>query len=91
VRGYKAGILTQSQYANLTQCETLEGPFMLPDFLSRVNPTQWTGVSLVRLSDTTLSNGLWQLPRERGTAHLDSHDIGQGDAGTRGPVQLSAE
>ena len=25
VRGYKAGILTQNQYANLAQCETLEG------------------------------------------------------------------
>jgi hypothetical protein len=25
VRGYKAGILTQAHYANLTQCETLEG------------------------------------------------------------------
>lgn len=25
VRGYKAGILSQNQYANLTQCETLEG------------------------------------------------------------------
>ena len=25
VRGYKAGLLTQGHYANLTQCETLEG------------------------------------------------------------------
>ena len=25
VRGYKAGILTQGQYGNLTQCESLEG------------------------------------------------------------------
>ena len=25
VRGYKAGILSQNQYANLAQCETLEG------------------------------------------------------------------
>jgi hypothetical protein len=25
IRGYKAGILTQNQYANLTQCESLEG------------------------------------------------------------------
>lgn len=25
VRGYKAGILTQSHYANLAQCESLEG------------------------------------------------------------------
>jgi hypothetical protein len=25
VRGYKAGLLTQAQYANLTQCETLDG------------------------------------------------------------------
>ena len=25
VRGYKAGLLTQAQYNNLTQCETIEG------------------------------------------------------------------
>lgn len=25
VRGYKGGILTQNHYANLTQCETIEG------------------------------------------------------------------
>jgi V-type H+-transporting ATPase subunit d len=25
VRGYKSGLLTQGQYSNLTQCETLEG------------------------------------------------------------------
>ena len=25
VRGYKAGLLTQTQYNNLTQCESIEG------------------------------------------------------------------
>ena len=25
VRGYKAGLLTQNQYNNLTQCETIDG------------------------------------------------------------------
>ena len=25
VRGFKAGLLTQAQYSNLTQCETLDG------------------------------------------------------------------
>jgi V-type H+-transporting ATPase subunit d len=25
VRGFRAGILTQTQYLNLTQCETLDG------------------------------------------------------------------
>lgn len=30
VRGYKAGILTQSQYNNLTQCESLEGQYCFP-------------------------------------------------------------
>ena len=25
MRGYKAGLLTQAQYNNLTQCETIEG------------------------------------------------------------------
>jgi len=27
VRGFKAGILKQSDYANLVQCETLEGKY----------------------------------------------------------------
>lgn len=31
LRGFKAGLLTQAQYSNLTQCETLDGePFELP-------------------------------------------------------------
>lgn len=33
MRGYKAGILTQSHYANLTQCETLEGMFLVVRFV----------------------------------------------------------
>jgi len=28
VRGFKAGILKQSDYANLVQCETLEGKYI---------------------------------------------------------------
>ena len=28
VRGFKAGILKQSDYANLVQCETLEGKYL---------------------------------------------------------------
>ncbi len=28
VRGYKAGLLTQNQYNNLTQCDTIEGMYM---------------------------------------------------------------
>jgi len=32
VRGYKAGLLTQGQYSNLTQCETLDGSFGLSLF-----------------------------------------------------------
>ncbi|KAG6830980.1 hypothetical protein H0H87_006631 [Tephrocybe sp. NHM501043] len=35
VRGYKAGILTQSQYANLAQCETLE------DFRTQLSATDY--------------------------------------------------
>lgn len=34
VRGYKAGILSQNQYANLAQCETLEGN--TPNFKSTI-------------------------------------------------------
>lgn len=32
LRGFKAGLLTQGQYSNLTQCETLDGepPLALP-------------------------------------------------------------
>jgi len=35
VRGYKAGILTQNQYANLTQCETIE------DFRMQLSSTDY--------------------------------------------------
>ncbi|KAF4617155.1 hypothetical protein D9613_005942 [Agrocybe pediades] len=35
VRGYKSGILTQNQYANLTQCETLE------DFRTQLSATDY--------------------------------------------------
>ena len=34
VRGFKCGILKQSDYLNLVQCETLEGKDR-PDFVSR--------------------------------------------------------
>ncbi|KAI0785252.1 ATPase V0 complex subunit D [Abortiporus biennis] len=35
VRGYKAGLLTQNQYANLTQCETIE------DFRTQLSSTDY--------------------------------------------------
>ena len=28
VRGYKAGLISQNQYSNLTQCENLDGQFL---------------------------------------------------------------
>ena len=31
VRGYKAGLLTQGHFSNLTQCETLEGVSVYPE------------------------------------------------------------
>lgn len=34
IRGFKAGLLTQGQYSNLTQCETLDGESRLPVFPS---------------------------------------------------------
>ncbi|TEB30672.1 vacuolar ATP synthase subunit [Coprinellus micaceus] len=37
VRGYKSGILTQNQYANLAQCETLE------DFRTQLSATDYGG------------------------------------------------
>lgn len=30
LRGFKAGLLTQTQYANLTQCESLDGQSAQP-------------------------------------------------------------
>lgn len=33
VRGYKAGLLTNNQYNNLTQCETIEGGYMFNTIL----------------------------------------------------------
>lgn len=55
VRGYKAGILSQSHYANLTQCESLEGasfqscvetviltaPFLVSDFRTQLSATDY--------------------------------------------------
>ena len=35
VRGYKAGLLTQNQYNNLTQCETIEGAPAFPEYMWR--------------------------------------------------------
>src|SRR5882762_2570859 len=37
VRGYKAGILTQSQYASLGQCETLEGEQSVEDSVGLIH------------------------------------------------------
>lgn len=37
VRGYKAGILNQGHYANLTQCDTLEGASLLVVVIGATN------------------------------------------------------
>lgn len=41
VRGFKQGILTHTQYANLAQCETLEGPTSNPDFKLQLAATDY--------------------------------------------------
>ena len=52
MRGYKAGLLTQAQYATLTQCETLEGMYSytrvlyqafrnIPDFRMQLSATDY--------------------------------------------------
>ena len=38
VRGFKAGILKQSDYANLVQCETLEGKYCCASSVRFDNP-----------------------------------------------------
>lgn len=37
VRGYRNTLLTGQQYNNLTQCETIDGPFALPSNGLRAN------------------------------------------------------
>ena len=47
IRGYKAGLLTQGQYNNLTQCETIEGTFVL---YSQCFELQLISISFLRFS-----------------------------------------
>ncbi|KAF5382554.1 hypothetical protein D9615_002845 [Tricholomella constricta] len=58
VRGFKAGILTQSQYANLTQCETLE------DFRTQLSATDYGNFLAnepLPISTSTISDKATQL------------------------------
>ena len=43
VRGFKAGILKQTDYLNLVQCETLEGHKLSSIFSSNF----WTSINLI--------------------------------------------
>jgi hypothetical protein len=73
VRGYKAGLLTQANYNNLTQCENLEGVWSRPgskfpsvlrsDAMIRLKPFRHS-----RLPTPTLGDRLWQLLGQRATA-----------------------
>ncbi|KAF5360971.1 hypothetical protein D9756_005019 [Leucocoprinus leucothites] len=58
VRGYKSGILTQNQYANLTQCETLE------DFRTQLSATDYGNFLAnepLPLSTSTISDKATQV------------------------------
>lgn len=55
VRGYKAGLLTQNQYNNLTQCESIEGAFTSFYFLNAVGTYY---VPENRLQNTAIRDGL---------------------------------
>ncbi|KAK7056772.1 H(+)-transporting V0 sector ATPase subunit d [Paramarasmius palmivorus] len=58
VRGYKAGILTQNHYANLTQCETLE------DFRTQLSATDYGNFLAnepLPLSTATISDKATQI------------------------------
>lgn len=73
VRGYKAGILTQNQYSNLTQCDTIEGVFRAfykGGVLMRMY--------LARFPNAVVFDGLWQFPRERAVTDLNIHNCRQG-------------
>lgn len=61
VRGYKTGILTQSHYANLTQCETLEGVFVNIRFLGFPNGCELSDFR-TQLSATDYGNFLSNEP-----------------------------
>ncbi|KAH9933106.1 ATPase V0 complex subunit D [Epithele typhae] len=58
VRGYKAGLLTQNQYNNLTQCETIE------DFRTQLSATDYGGFLAnepLPISTSTISDKATQL------------------------------
>lgn len=60
VRGYKAGLLTQNQYNNLTQCETIEGALTMQNLGNTLVEQR----CITRLQNATFRNRLWQLPRQ---------------------------
>jgi V-type H+-transporting ATPase subunit d len=73
VRGYKAGILTQSHYANLVQCETLEGrscrlrfmcTYLLLDFRTQLSATDYGNFLAnepLPISTTTIADKATQI------------------------------
>ena len=87
VRGYKAGILSQNQYANLAQCESLEGihSLVLPCHFSQL----WR-VFFSRFQNTTVSDWLWQLSCQRTSSHFNIHHFRQSNSDIGRAVQLLA-
>ena len=69
LRGYKAGLLTQGHYSNLTQCETLEGTPVYsqePTFRSHLSPTDFR----TQLSTTDYGNFLANEPSPISTSTI---------------------
>ena len=69
LRGYKAGLLTQGHYSNLTQCETLEGKPVYsqePTFRSHLSPTGFR----TQLSTTDYGNFLANEPSPISTSTI---------------------
>lgn len=61
-RGFKAGILTRTDYLNLVQCETIDGKL----WLGQVTSVSWiTSIAFYRPEAPSAKYGLWKLLGQR--------------------------
>ena len=70
LRGYRAGILTSADYANLCQCESIEGAPTSPTPPRAAAPRLAVLGLRRRHEDAPGEHRLRQLPAERGFSHL---------------------
>ena len=85
VRGYKAGILSQNQYANLAQCETLEGTFKKCSFHFSI-----IRIFFLRFQNTTVCDWLWQFSRQWTSSHFNIYHFRQSYSDIGRAIQLLA-